>query len=106
MNTPLLAILGVPKDKWLQEKSLKYIFAHNFDFEKVEDLLVDIAQSYFQIAESDKTVGVYSSQLSRPIQKKVLQLLCAQMAIDEGRASAFRIIRCVLSPINEISSEL
>lgn len=62
--------------------------------------------AYFSPVKSDKGGGVGSACLSRPVQRKLVSLLCSQLADPEGRLRAFKGTQPAPAPVLLIPSHL
>lgn len=93
VNAALLSILGIDTitDNRRQSEIDKA-------FSRIESILIKIS-SYLRRAESERGGSVWSEDLSRPVQRKLIALLCFQLLEDEGRQRALKTARALAERI-------
>ncbi|CAD6187969.1 unnamed protein product [Caenorhabditis auriculariae] len=88
-NMPLLSILDRVKGSFNQHNG-----GEKGHQKTVEACLVEMAKN-FKRAESERGASVYSPKLSRTMQRKLVSLLCFQLAEEEGRSRAVKACRAM-----------
>ncbi|VDM37642.1 unnamed protein product [Toxocara canis] len=93
VNWALLSIVGVTK----RVDSLR-LDAFDDGFLRAEAILIKMS-SYLRKADSERGGSVWSDELSRPVQRKLLALLCLQLVEQEGRQRALKTARALAERI-------
>ncbi|VDN59363.1 unnamed protein product [Dracunculus medinensis] len=96
VNAAFLSILGVQISKELCDP--ERFSQTNECFLKAEKILIRLS-SYLHQAESERGGSVWSNELSRPLQRKLIALLCFQLLEDEGRQRARKVARALVERI-------